>query len=66
MTEKDVLFVEDVARIFQIAPGTIRRRKWREKNGIPLRRIGKRLCSTRGEIEHWYKGMQWLGTKVQA
>jgi len=57
MPESDLLFIEDIARLFRVSKNTIRRRKWREKSGIPLRKVGKRLCGSRAEIESWFKGL---------
>lgn len=57
MVDGDILFVEDVARIFHISANTIRRKRWREKTGIPLRKVGKRLCVAKAEIENWFKGL---------
>ena len=53
----EVMFVEDISRLFKISPTTIRRKGWREKTGIPLRKVGKRLCGMRVEIENWFKGL---------
>jgi hypothetical protein len=55
MSEQEVLFVEDISRLFRISLNTIQRRKWREHSGIPLRKIGKRLCGFKDEIEKWAK-----------
>lgn len=55
MTENEILFVEDIARLFHISANTIRRKKWREKTGIPLRKVGKRLCGAKTEIDKWFK-----------
>ena len=55
MTEDSILFVPDIARMFKVSENTIRRRKWRERSGIPLRKVGKQLCGTRSDIEHWFK-----------
>jgi hypothetical protein len=55
MTEDNILFVGDVAKLFRISPNTIRRRKWRERSGIPLRKVGKQLCGSRSDIERWFK-----------
>ena len=53
--EDKILFVDDIARLFRISPNTIRRKKWREKAGIPLRKVGKRLSGTKSEIAKWFK-----------
>jgi len=55
MTQGDILFVEDIARLFQLAANTIQRRKWREETGIPLHKIGKKLCGFKQEVEEWAK-----------
>lgn len=55
MEEQEVLFVEDISKLFHISPNTIQRKRWRAESGIPLRRIGKRLCGFRKEIEGWAK-----------
>lgn len=55
MGEQEVLFVEDISKLFRISLNTIQRKKWREQSGIPLRKIGKRLCGFRYEIEKWAK-----------
>lgn len=57
MIEGDILFSEDIARLFHISANTIRRKKWREKSGIPLRRVGKHLCGLKSELEKWFKGL---------
>ena len=57
MTEDNMLFVKDIAELFHISPNTIRRKIWREKSGIPLRKVGKHLCGLRPEIERWFKGL---------
>lgn len=57
MPESDLLFVDDISRLFRLSKNTIRRRKWREKSGIPLHKVGKQLCGSRTEIENWFKGL---------
>lgn len=57
MLETDLLFVADISKLFRISENTIRRREWRKKSGIPLRKIGRQLCSSREELERWYKGL---------
>lgn len=59
--ENVILFAEDVAKIFGISVNTLRRKKWREKVGIPLRKVGKRLCGLKSEIENWFKGLKING-----
>ncbi|MCK4860051.1 MAG: transcriptional regulator [Candidatus Omnitrophica bacterium] len=55
MTEADILFVDDISRLFSISQNTIQRRKWREQTGMPLHKIGKKLCGFKREIEEWAK-----------
>ena len=57
MTGEDLIFVEEIAQMFNISANTIRRKSWRRKTGIPLRKVGKRLCGTRKEIEKWFRGL---------
>lgn len=57
MTEQDMLFVRDISKMFHISENTIRRKKWREKTGIPLRKVGKQLCGVKSEIEKWFRGL---------
>ncbi len=59
--EKGILLIADIARLFSISPNTLRRKKWREKMRIPLRKVGKQLCASRIEIENWFKGIQVNG-----
>lgn len=55
MTEGEILFVGDISRLFSISPNTIQRKKWREQTGMPLHKIGKKLCGFKHEIEKWAK-----------
>lgn len=48
--ENEILFVADIARLLHISPTTLRRRVWREKNDIPLRKVGGRLCCFKVEF----------------
>jgi hypothetical protein len=57
MIEDTILFVTDVAKLFRISPNTLRRKKWREKTGIPFHKVGKQLCGSRSDIERWFKGL---------
>ena len=57
VTETEFLFVDDVSRMFRISPNTLRRKEWRRKSGIPLRKVGKQLCGARTEIERWFQGL---------
>lgn len=58
LAEKEILFTPDIAKMFEISENTLRRPSWRKKNRIPLRKVGKRLCASRVEIENWFKGMK--------
>lgn len=53
----DMLFVEDISRLFHISSNTLRRKAWRERTGIPLKKVGKKLCGLKSEIEHWFRGL---------
>jgi len=55
MEDSEVLFVEDISKLFHISPNTIQRKRWREESGIPLHRIGKKLCGFKNEIDRWAK-----------
>jgi len=55
MVQSDILFVEDIARLFHVTPNTIQRKKWRMETGIPLHKIGKKLCGFKNEVEEWAK-----------
>ena len=55
MTNSNVVFVDDIAKMFRISPGTLQRKKWRDKTGIPLRKIGKKLCGLDKDLEKWFK-----------
>jgi len=55
--KEEYLFTEDIAQIFHISPNTIRRKKWQEKNGIPLKKVGRRLCGLRIDIEKWFRDL---------
>lgn len=57
MSPQDVLTVEQIAEILHITPNTIQRKSWREKNGCPLRKIGKRLYAIAVEFWAWFKRM---------
>lgn len=57
MADDSILFVVDIAKLFRISPNTLRRKKWRQKSGIPLRKVGRQLCGLRPEIERWFKGL---------
>ena len=37
-----LLTVEEIAAILKIKPNTIHNKKWQERTGCPLKRIGKR------------------------
>ena len=53
----ELLFVGDISKIFHISRNTIRRKRWREKSGIPLHKVGKQLCGSKKEIEQWFGGL---------
>jgi hypothetical protein len=55
MVEEGLLFLDDISRIFRISKNTLQRKKWREQKGIPLHKIGKKLCGFKNEIERWAK-----------
>jgi len=55
MEEKDILFIKDIAKLLDVSPNTLRRKRWRDKTGIPLHKVGKKLCCLRGELEKWLK-----------
>ncbi len=55
MLESEILFVEDISRLFSISQNTIQRKKWRKQTGMPLHKIGKKLCGFKREIEEWAK-----------
>lgn len=56
MTKDDIMYIEEIAEILDMNPNTIQHKAWREKNGCPLRRVGKRLIAFRAEFEKWMKG----------
>jgi len=55
--EGDILFVDDIVKLFHISANTIRRRSWRQKTGIPLRKVGRQLCGLRSDVEKWFRGL---------
>jgi len=55
--EGDIIFLPEISRMFNISQGTLRRKSWRQKSGIPLRKVGRRLCGLRPELEKWFKGL---------
>lgn len=57
MGEGDILFVDDIVKLFHISANTIRRRSWRQKTGIPLRKVGRQLCGLRSDVEKWFRGL---------
>lgn len=57
MVEGEFLFISDIAKLFKISPNTLRRRSWRQRNGIPLKKIGRQLCGAKGDIDRWFKGL---------
>lgn len=56
MTKQDVLTVEQIAEIFHIHKNTLQRKKWRERTGFPLRKVGKRLFGLTAEVDKWARG----------
>jgi transposase-like protein len=55
MIREEILFVEDISRLFGVSANTIHRKRWREETGIPLHKIGKKLCGFKQEVEKWAK-----------
>lgn len=55
MDGSEVLMVEDVARILNIAKNTIHNRRWQEKSGCPLFKRGKRRYALAPEFWKWFK-----------
>lgn len=65
MFEKDVLMVEDIAEILGIDRNTIHSRRWQQKSGCPLIKIGKRLYSVNNEFRRWLESRRIRGGKVE-
>ncbi|MEW6008172.1 MAG: hypothetical protein AB1629_00870 [Candidatus Omnitrophota bacterium] len=65
MLEKDVLMVKDIAQILGIEENTIHSRRWQEKSGCPLIKIGKRLYSVNNEFRRWFESRRIKGGKVE-
>lgn len=61
MIEAEILFVNDISKMFRISANTLRRRRWRERSGIPLRKVGKQLCASKVDVERWFKGIKLDG-----
>ena len=55
MDSYEVLKVEDIARILNIAKNTIHSRRWQEKSGCPLFKRGKRRYALAPEFWKWFK-----------
>ena len=55
MINNEILFVEDISKLFGVSANTIHRKRWREETGIPLHKIGKKLCGFKHEVEKWAK-----------
>lgn len=51
--ENILLTVEQIAEILRIKPNTIHNKKWQQRTGCPLNRIGKRLYSPQDEFLKW-------------
>jgi len=49
------LTVEQLGQAFNLAPNTIHNRKWQERTGCPLIKIGKRLYAFVEEFWVWFK-----------
>lgn len=51
----DLLFIDDVHKLIRVSKNTIRRKKWREKTGIPMRKIGNKLCGYKQDVITWIR-----------
>lgn len=51
----DIMFSKDIAKMFGCSENTLRRREFRKKLGIPIKKVGKRLCCSRSELEKWFE-----------
>ncbi len=65
MLGKEVLKVEDIAQILGIEENTIHSRRWQEKSGCPLIKIGKRLYAIASEFWRWFESYRIKGGKVE-
>jgi hypothetical protein len=65
MLEKEVLTVEDIAKILGIEENTIHSRRWQGKSNCPLIKIGKRLYAIAGEFWRWFESYRIKGGKVE-
>ena len=54
MIDSEILFVDDISKMFRISSNTLRRKEWRKKSGIPLKKVGKKLCGAKTEIDRWF------------
>lgn len=57
MTDGELIFPDSISKMFHVSKKTLYRKAWRVKNGMPLRKVGGRLCASRHEIEKWFKGL---------
>lgn len=64
MMDNEMLLCEDIARLLHISANTVRRREWRMRTGIPMRRIGKRLYAMRSEVEKWIRTYDGKEAKI--
>jgi len=53
--DKNVLTVSEIAEILQIKQNTIHSRKWQQKTGCPLKKIGKRVYVLTDDFWKWFK-----------
>ena len=54
-TSKEILSVEDVARILHLKPNTIHSKRWKERSGCPLVKHGKRLLVNTADFWRWFR-----------
>ena len=55
---QDLLTVKDIADLLGIQQNTIHNRKWQERTGCPLKKIGKRVYSIEDEFWGWFKNSE--------
>lgn len=53
--EQATLTVEKMSEILHIRPNTMHNRKWQERTGCPIKKVGKRLLSLEEEFYKWLK-----------
>jgi len=58
--EAKLLTTEEIAAILKVSLNTVQNREWRERNGCPLFRIGKRTYALEATFWRWIndKGMR--------